>query len=248
MKRVRLLNTQFDPLTLAGTVDAVMAMISHGQRGWVSTVNVAILMLMRANPRLQRYVDRSAVVVADGQPLIWVAPWLDSPLPVRVTGVDLVEALCERASREGIGVYLLGATDGVVSDVSERLRARYPGLKLDFANGYFAAAEAAGRAAAVAASGARILIVGMGVPRQEYFLEEQWERLGVNIAIGVGGSFDVLSGLRRRAPAWIQAMGMEWLFRLMQEPRRLWHRYLVTNSKFLFLIGRALLGRWGKIA
>ncbi|HMN92011.1 MAG TPA: WecB/TagA/CpsF family glycosyltransferase [Hydrogenophaga sp.] len=241
MRRIRLLNGQFDALTLPQTVDAVFERLRSGQRGWLCTVNVAILMMMRSDKRLQDFADRAALVVADGQPLVWCAPWLDQPLPERVAGVDLVHALCQRAAREGRGVYLLGATQETVATLALQLRQRYANLHLDYADGYFGRDEAADRADRVRASGADILLVGMGVPRQEYFIEEQWDRLGVGMAIGVGGSFDVLSGLRARAPAWVQKIGMEWFYRLIQEPRRLFMRYLVTNSLFVWLVLRALL-------
>jgi len=241
MQRVRLINGQFDALTLPQTVDAVFRLLDAGQRGWLCTVNVAILMMMRADARLQQFVDRAALVVADGQPLIWCAPWFGRPLPERVTGVDLVDALCERAAREGRRVYLLGATDDVVTRVAQRLRARNANLHVQWADGYFTKEQAGSRAENVRASGADILMVGMCVPRQEQFIEEQWHRLGAGVVIGVGGSFDVLAGLRARAPVWIQKIGMEWFFRLVQEPRRLFKRYLVTNSLFLWLVFCALL-------
>lgn len=243
MERIRLLNGQFDPLTLPQTIDAIFRLLDAGQRGWLCTVNVAILMMMRANARLQQFVNRAALVVADGQPLIWCAPWLGQSLPERVTGVDLVDALCVRAAREGKRVYLLGATEEIVAKVAQRLRERCANLHVDYADGYFTKDEASARADNICASGADILFVGMGVPRQENFIEEQWDRLGVGMAIGVGGSFDVLAGLRVRAPDWVQKIGMEWLFRLLQEPRRLFMRYLVTNSQFVWLVFRALLGR-----
>lgn len=232
MQRIRILNGQFDPLTLPQTVDAIFHRLETRQRGWLCTVNVAILMMMRADARLQSFTDRAALVVADGQPLVWCAPWFGAPLPERVTGVDLVDAICERAAQEGKKIFLLGATDDVVARVSARLRTRNPTLHLDYANGYFSKDEAPARADRVRTSGADILFVAMGVPRQEQFIDEQWDRLGVNIAIGVGGSFDVLAGLRARAPGWIQRTGMEWLFRLIQEPRRLFMRYFVTNCQF----------------
>ena len=241
MQRVRLLNGQFDALTLSQTVDAVFRRLDEGQRGWLCTVNVAILMMMRADARLQTFVDRAALVVADGQPLIWCAPWLDRPLPERVTGVDLVDLLCERAAREGRRVYLLGATGETIANVAHLLRKRHANLHIECADGYFTNDEASARADRIRATGAHILIVGMGVPRQEYFVEEQWHRLGVGIAIGVGGSFDVLAGARARAPKWVQNIGMEWFFRLIQEPRRLFARYLVTNSRFIWLVSCALL-------
>lgn len=243
MSRVRILNGEFDPLTLPQTVDAIFEMLQTGQKGWLATVNVSILMMMRSDARLQSFVDRAALVVADGQPLIWCAPWLGKRLPERVTGVDLVDSLCERAAREGKRIYLLGATKDIVTQLASKLGQRYPGLQVDYADGYFKKDEAAGRADQVRASKADILFVGMGVPRQENFLDEQWERLGVGMAIGVGGSFDVLAGLRARAPGWVQTIGMEWFFRLVQEPRRLFARYLVTNTQFVWLLLGALLGK-----
>ena len=241
MQRMRFLNGQFDPLTLPQTVDAIFRLLDAGKCGWLCTVNVAILMMMRTDARLQQFVGRAALVVADGQPLIWCAPWLGQPLPERVTGLHLVDALCERAAREGKRVYLLGASDEVVAKAAQRLRARFANLHVECADGYFTQDEAPVRADQVRASGAEILFVGMGVPRQENFLEEQWDRLGVGMAIGVGGSFDVLAGLRRGAPRWVEKIGMEWLFRLIQEPRRLFMRYLVTNTQFIWLIFCALL-------
>jgi N-acetylglucosaminyldiphosphoundecaprenol N-acetyl-beta-D-mannosaminyltransferase len=198
-------------------------------------------MMMRADHRLQRFVDRAALVVADGQPLVWCAPWFGPPLPERVTGVDLVDAICERAGREGKKIFLLGATSEVVSKVAQRLVARTPTLRVDYADGYFSEEEASSRADRIRDSGAEILFVAMGVPRQERFIEEQWDRCGVSMAIGVGGTFDVLAGLRARAPRWIQKVGMEWIFRLIQEPRRLFMRYLTTNFQFACLLTRDVI-------
>ncbi len=242
-QRVRFLNGEFDPLTLEQTVEAVFHRLSLGQRGWLCTVNVAILIMMRASKRLQNFVDNAALVVADGQPLIWCAPWLGQTLPERVTGVDLVDAICERAAHTGKRVFLLGASAEIAAALALRLRAHYANLHIDFADGYFTNDEASVRADRIRASGADILFVGMGVPRQENFIEEQWERLGVGIAIGVGGSFDVLAGRRARAPLWLQTIGMEWFFRLIQEPRRLFMRYLATNSQFVWLVLRAVLSK-----
>lgn len=243
MPRLYFLNGQFDPLTLPQTVDAVFHLLATGRRGWLCTVNVAILMMMRSDAWLQQFVDRAALVVADGQPIIWCARWLGQSLPARVAGVDLVDAICERAAREGRRVFLLGATNQIVAATAQRLCARHRDLQIEYANGYFTKDEAPGRADRIRTSGAAILFVGMGVPRQERFLEEHWNRLGVGMAIGVGGSFDVVAGLRARAPLWLQELGGEWLFRLIQEPRRLFMRYFVTNSQFIWLVLCALLKR-----
>jgi N-acetylglucosaminyldiphosphoundecaprenol N-acetyl-beta-D-mannosaminyltransferase len=240
--RVSLLNGAFDCVTLNEAVDILAAMLRSGARGYVATVNVAILMMMRSDPRLQAFVDRSALILADGHPIVAASRWISSALPERVAGIDLVAALLIRAEREQFGVYLLGARPAVAAVAARRVKERWPALKLcGVADGYFSAAEAPQRARAVARSGAQILIVGMGVPQQEYFVEEYWESLGATIVIGAGGSLDVLAGARRRAPRAFQKLGLEWLFRLAQEPRRLSKRYLTTNSLFLYLVTREVL-------
>lgn len=247
MSRVRILNGLFDPVSLPDTVDLVTGFIRSGRRGYLCTVNVAILMLMRSMPRLETFVNNAEFVVADGQPLIWASRLFSTPLPERVAGVDLVDALSERARREGFGIYLLGAHSEVVEEASRRLAGRYPGLKIcGAADGYFPPSAGRERARAIAESGAEILIVAMGVPRQEFFIEDHWKELGVSFALGVGGSLDVVAGIRKRAPRPIQVLGLEWIFRLVQEPRKLWKRYLVTNSQFSFQLCKELLRRAGK--
>ena len=239
--RIPILNSAFDPWTLPETVDRATDWIRSGKRGYVATVNVAILMTMRQDPWLQQFVDGASFVLADGQPIIWASKLLSRPLPERVTGVDLVDELCGRARREDFGVYFLGAKREVVEAVAERMQSKHPGLEISgVADGYFPESEARARAQAVADSGARLLFVGMGVPRQEQFLEAHWADLGANLAIGVGGSFDVIAGLRKRAPRFVQRIGMEWLFRLAQEPRRLFKRYCVTNTQFVYHLTREL--------
>lgn len=242
MTRVRVLNGHFDPLTLAEVVDWAGDWIEQRRQGYLCTVNVAILMMMRRDARLQRIVDRASLVVADGHPVVWTSRLGRERLPERVAGIDLIGALAERAVRQGFGLYLLGAHRPVVEAAARRLLAEHPGLSLrGVADGYFGAAEAVERARAIRRSGAQILLVGMSVPRQELFLEEQWTELGVNLAIGVGGSFEVLAGVRRRAPHWCQQAGLEWLWRLLQEPRRLGPRYLDTNSRFIGHVLRELI-------
>lgn len=237
MKTVPILNCEFGSVSLQDTVDWARDWIRSGQRGYICTVNVAILMMMRADPNLQRFVGGASLVVADGQPLVWASHLQRDPLPERVTGVDLVDELCALAAREGFGVYFLGAQREVIETAAGRLQSRHPGLQISgIADGYFSPSEAQERARAVQQSGAKLLFVGMGVPRQEEFLESQWDELGISLAVPVGGSFEVIAGTARRAPLFLQRIGMEWAFRLAQEPRRLWKRYLVTNTQFVFHI------------
>jgi N-acetylglucosaminyldiphosphoundecaprenol N-acetyl-beta-D-mannosaminyltransferase len=240
MKTVSILNCEFAAVTLQETVEWACDWIERGQRGYLCTVNVAILMMMRSNPRLQRFVDGASLVVADGQPLVWASHLQRDTLPQRVTGVDLVDELCALAAKEGFGVYFLGARPEIIEMAAGRLKARHPGLVVSgIADGYFDAGEAPERARAVRESGAKLLFVGMGVPRQEEFIESQWNELGISLAIPVGGSFEVIAGTVPRAPVFLQCVGMEWAFRLAQEPRRLWKRYLVTNTQFILYLLRS---------
>jgi N-acetylglucosaminyldiphosphoundecaprenol N-acetyl-beta-D-mannosaminyltransferase len=233
-QKVRVLNGFFDRVTLQETVDWATQWIQSGYRGYICTVNVAILMMMRANPRLQKFVERAALVVADGQPIVWTSHWLSQGLPERVTGIDLIDALAERAEREKFRIYLLGASREVIEQTAKNLKKQHPQLEICGINdGYFSPSQVAERVRHIRQSGAQILLVGMGVPRQEFFLEENWSELGVNLAIGVGGSFEVIAGKKLRAPRWVQETGFEWFYRLLQEPKRLWKRYLLTNLQFI---------------
>lgn len=239
-ERVAILNGTFDALTMDEAVDSVFASIRTRARGWLCTVNVATLMTMRRNAALQAFVDHAAWVVADGQPLVWCAPLFCGRLPERVAGIDLLDALCRRAANEGRGVYLLGSTAPVIARALANLARRHPGLRIDGADGYFTAAESRGRADAIRTSGADLLFVGMGTPRQESFIAEHWNELGATVAIGVGGSFDVIAGARVRAYRWVGRMGLEWMVRMIQEPERLMPRYLVTNAQFCWLVANAI--------
>lgn len=238
--RVQILGAAVDPLTLDSCVREVAAAAAIGERVWLATVNVAILMGMRRDPELQEYADRARWVVADGQPLVWLSRLLGRPLPERVTGVDLIEELCARAERDGVGVFFLGGSDEVITAAAQAVKGRYPRLELGCANGYFTDGEALVRASAIADAGPGLVFVGMGVPRQERFIMEHLDDMKANVAIGVGGSFDVIGGLRGRAPRAMQRSGLEWTYRLIQEPRRLWRRYLVTGAQFAVLAVAAL--------
>jgi N-acetylglucosaminyldiphosphoundecaprenol N-acetyl-beta-D-mannosaminyltransferase len=234
MSRVQILHGVFDNVSTAETIDWATELIQSNHRGYLCTVNVSILMAMLSNPRLRQFVEDAALTVADGQPIVWASRMLSEPLPERVTGIDLIDAIAARAEEQQFGIYLLGATKEVIAATADVLQAKYPKLRIcGYDDGYFSEATAAERAEAIRRSGAEILFVGMGVPRQEYFIADHWDELGVNLAIGVGGSFEVLAGKKQRAPLWMQEVGLEWFYRLLQEPRRLGKRYLTTNTQFI---------------
>lgn len=246
VNRIRLLDCYFDRITEKDAVDWSFDIIRSGRQAYICTVNVAILMMMRSHSQLIRFIDGASLVVADGQPIIWLSRLLKCSLPERVTGIDLIEAIAERAEKEGLGIYLLGSTPEFIQRSASVLQSKYPDLKLYFSDGYFPLELAHQQVEKINNSGASILFVGMGVPRQDIFLGRNLPNLNVNLAMGVGGSFDVIAGLRTRAPLWMQKSGLEWLYRLLQEPKRLGKRYLVTNSQFLFKATKAVFKSWMK--
>lgn len=240
--RIQILNSSFDVITTQQTVERAIRLIQEGKRGYICTVNVAILMMMRSNARLAKFIHEADLIVADGQPIVWASNWLSMSLPQRVAGVDLIDALAAEAENKGLWIYLLGASTEVITTAANKLQSKYPKLKISgFSNGYFSDVQTPQRVEAIRQSNTQILLVGMGVPRQEFFLEENWSNLGVNLAVGVGGSFEIFAGTKKRAPLWIQEVGLEWLYRLLQEPQRLWKRYLVTNSQFIYELLRFIV-------
>ena len=217
----------------------------------IGVVNAAKLVKMRSDTLLQDSVLSSQLILADGMSVVWASRLLGEGLPERVTGIDLFEGLLARACARGHSVFFLGATQEVLDTMIEKLRAEHPELRVAGSrSGYFdddsESDEVAGE---IRASGADMLFVGITSPKKEIFLARYRGQLGVHVCHGVGGSFDVLAGKTERAPEAWQRFGVEWLYRLLQEPRRMWRRYLVTNTVFVALIAkewlRMLLGSRG---
>ncbi len=233
--RVTLYGIDVDAVTVDETLAWVASTIAEGRRGKVVTLNTTGLMLAERQPFFRRFVAEAELVVADGQPLVWLSPLFGRRLPARVAGIDLIERLADQAARDEHSIYLLGAEEDTVTTAAAELENRHPGLKIAGFHHGFLGDGASEVAVAIANSGASILLVGMGSPRQEEFIDTHWDELGVNIAIGVGGSFEVLANRLVRAPHWLQRLGLEWAFRMFQEPRRLTRRYADT---FIWLVRR----------
>ena len=210
------------------------------------SVNAAKFVALRDDPEMHRMIAACELITADGQSVVWAARLLGVRLPERVAGIDLMTRLLEVADSKGYGVYVLGARRKVLDAALQRLRERYPRLRLVGSHdGYYADEEAEEICEEIRSSGADILFVAMSSPRKEYFLGERGAQLGVPFAMGVGGSIDVIAGLTRRAPRVLQRVGLEWAYRLAQEPRRLARRYVVTNARFAWLVLKALITRRG---
>jgi len=213
----------------------------------LGVVNVAKLVNSRKNPQLKASVGDADVVLADGTGVVWLSRWLGDPLPERVAGIDLMYRLLERADKKHYRVYFLGAKPEVVEEVVTYVRAHYPALQVaGFRDGYFKAEESGEVAEAIRESRADILFVAMTSPKKENFLSRWSATMDVPICHGVGGSFDVVAGVVKRAPVWIQRAGLEWLYRVIQEPRRMWRRYLVTNTVFAVLCLKEIVGKFPK--
>ena len=204
-------------------------------------VNVSKLVDMQSDPDLRRFTDESDVVCADGMGIVWGCRLLGIPVRERVAGIDLMSEVLRICEKEGFRPYFLGATQHVVDDLVARLKVQLPRLEVaGWRNGYFEPVDEPQIVEAIKASGADCLFVGISSPIKERFLNRYRDELGVPLQMGVGGSFDVLAGHLRRAPVAMQRIGLEWLFRLVQEPRRLARRYYVSNSKYFVMLLRSM--------
>jgi len=240
--RVWVLGVPFDRLTLQEAVDQVASLASAGGPHLVVTANPELVVTAQSDSELRGALQTASVVVADGIGVVWASRHLGSPLPERVPGIELMEALCARAAGVGWSVFLLGGIPGVAEQAAATLQARCPGLRVAGTHhGYFQ--EDAPVVQLVARSGAHFLFCGLGSPRQELWLSRHLNRLGVRVAMGVGGSLDVLAGRLPRAPAWVRRVHLEWLYRLAREPRR-WRRQLAL-PRFAWLVLRSPAGREG---
>lgn len=215
----------------------------------VMTMNAALLVQMEDHVALASACRAGDLIIPDGVPVVWAARWLGVKLRERIAGVDLMGRLLREAHQRRLRVFFLGATPDVLRSLLERCAQDYPDLQVAGAHhGYFTDAHESALVAQIRQSRADLLFIGMPSPFKEVWAEKQRAHLGVPVIMGVGGSFDVLSGHIRRAPAWLQQMGLEWGWRLAREPRRLWRRYLLTNTRFLTHFARAWLGRFSGAA
>ncbi|MCI0490211.1 MAG: WecB/TagA/CpsF family glycosyltransferase [Blastocatellia bacterium] len=242
LHRVKVAGIAINNLSEAEVLNAIDGLIAQGGAHYMVVVNAAKAVAASRDERLRSVLDEADLVTADGMSVVWASRLLGRPLKERVTGIDLFERLLARAEARELQVYFLGAREEIVRALVERLTTQYPNLRVaGYRNGYFDQSEAEAVAEEIKRSRADLLFVAIGSPAQEYWIRSNLSRTGVRFAMGVGGSFDHLSGRARRAPQWMQRTGLEWLYRLLREPRRLWRRYLVGNTLFVWLVGKQLL-------
>jgi N-acetylglucosaminyldiphosphoundecaprenol N-acetyl-beta-D-mannosaminyltransferase len=240
----RLFGLQVDAMTAEDVVGLAESSLESRQRLLIGVVNAAKVVHLRSDRLLRDSLLGCDVLLADGQSVVWASRLLGQPLPERVAGIDLFELFLGLADRDGRSVYLLGARPEVLAAVEQAIGVRWPGVRIvGSRDGYFDSSDSSQVARDIASSGADMLFLGMPSPKKEIFLATHGAALDVPVLHGVGGSFDVLSGLTKRAPERWQRWGLEWLYRVLQEPGRLWKRYLTTNTVFLVLLLRERLRR-----
>lgn len=238
-----ILGVPINAVTLDQALDNIEEVIDQGKRIHIGVVNAAKIVNMHRDTSLRDDVLASDMIFADGMAVIWASKVLRRPLPERVTGIDLMYGLLQRGHRKQYRVFCLGATEEVSAEVERQIQEKYPHVVIaGRRNGYYSNEEEADVAQSIADAKADILFVAITSPKKEQFMARWNDLMKVKVVHGVGGSFDVMAGKVQRAPEVWQKYGMEWLYRVKQEPRRLWKRYLVTNTLFMWLVLKARLG------
>jgi N-acetylglucosaminyldiphosphoundecaprenol N-acetyl-beta-D-mannosaminyltransferase len=233
------------PVTFDQALDRIDRLIVAARPSLIITANLNYAMLTDADVRLRQLNDRAAFLLADGMPLVWWSRLGPRPLPERVAGSDLIYGICERAARKGHRVYLLGAAPGVADEAAINLRKRYPGLQIvgvecpPFRK--LTADEELQQVERIRAARPDILFVAFGQPKGEFWIAERLDRLGVPVCVQVGATLDFVAGRVRRSPRWMQKTGLEWVYRMLQEPRRLIGRY---RDNLAFLLGAVFASRF----
>ncbi len=244
--RAEVLGCQIDRLDLGQTLTVCDEVIQSRGFAQHMAINAAKLVAMRDDEKLRESVEGCDLVTADGQAVVWASRLLRDPVPERVAGIDLMTSLLDRAPELGYRIYILGARPEVLEAAVVRIREQHRGISIvGYRDGYYEAADEGAVVASIAKARPDILFVAMSSPRKEYFLARYGKTMSVPFVMGVGGAIDVAAGITRRAPVTMQRWGLEWLFRLAQEPRRLARRYFVTNTRFLLVLSREVYKRRG---
>jgi len=240
-RTVNLFGVPVHSVTMSQALEIVYAAIESRKRLHIGVVNAAKIVNMQRDEALRHDVLQSSLILADGIAVVWASRVLGSPLPERVTGIDLMSGMLAMGDRRGFSVFLLGASEEVSAAVAQRIHREFPGIKLvGRHHGYFKGPDESVVARSIADARPDILLVAMTSPLKEKFMANWVDQTDIPVFHGVGGSFDVFAGKVQRAPQGWQRLGLEWLYRLKQEPGRLWKRYLVTNSVFCGLLVKEL--------
>lgn len=234
--RYEILNTYVNAISMDETIRRVEEIIKRGVPTQHVVINASKVNLMEKDLKLRKIVNACPLINADGASIVWAAKKLGVPLKERVTGIDLFQRLVELSNQKGYKIYLFGAKEEVVTKVKKIFEEKYPNLQIvGYRNGYFTEKDEPEIVKNMAESGADMMFVAFSSPKKEYWVNKYLKQLNIPFVMGVGGSFDVVAGVTDRAPLWMQKHGLEWFYRFIQEPRRMWKRYIVGNAKFVAL-------------
>jgi N-acetylglucosaminyldiphosphoundecaprenol N-acetyl-beta-D-mannosaminyltransferase len=237
--RVMILGTGIDPLTMEDALCAFQRLIKERRSALACNLNVDVCMRVKRDPELQKIYQAADLVLVDGTPMMWAAQFLGSPLPGRVSGSDFVPAFCRIAAQFGYRIFLLGAAPGVADRAKCWLRVRNPGLKIVGTYAPTVGFEQSERenlriVGLIRDAAPDVLFAALSPGKGDKWLFRFRDALGVPVSMAIGSTFDYLAGRLKRAPMWMQRAGLEWTYRLAQEPRRLWRRYLVEDPPFVY--------------
>lgn len=237
MPRIDMMGCYIDNLSMAETLQAIEKLIQSGEPNQHVAVNVDKVVKANKDPNLQRIINECALISADGMPIVWASRLLGKPLKERVTGVDLFEALMACSVEKAWRIYFLGATEAVVSIVKQYYETKYPDILIvGYRNGYWLPEQEKVVVEHIKLAQADLLFVAMSSPQKEQFLGRYQAEMKIPFAMGVGGTFDVVAGKIKRAPLWMQQSGLEWFYRFLQEPRRMYKRYFIEDMMFFWLM------------
>ena len=245
MKKVRLGTIHADALTFSGALDAIAELIERGRGGYVVTPNVDHVVLAESDAALRACYAEASLSLVDGKPLLWLAQLMGEALPEKISGSDITRPLLVRAAHSGWGVYFLGAAPGVGSRAAEILKEQIPKLNIVGTDapdlGFEKDPEKSAQTLAkLRAAKPQLVLFALGCPKQELLMQRWRTETAPAVGIGIGATLDFIAGKVRRAPPWMSEVGLEWLYRLSQDPKRLAHRYLIRDSAMLGIAWRML--------
>lgn len=240
MSRLQFMNTEVDNLTMDETLERIDELIKENKNAYVVTPNVDHIIQLERGGELCEAYKHADLILTDGKPLIWISKWYGTPIKEKISGSDLFPKLCDLAAKKGYRMFFLGAAEGVAAKAAENLAKRYQGLQVvgtySPPYGFEKNDEEMNRIIAmIKGKKPHVLIVALGCPKQELFILHHGEELGVPLSLGLGASLDFEAGNIKRAPKWMADHGLEWLYRITQDPRRLAKRYLVDDMKIVRL-------------